>query len=280
MENSQSCATEKYILSPDQICGRYLEICEALSVSPPAFLIKAADEMKSDGMHLPHGDGTFSIYLSDEMRSPRDVDTIIIHELSHHALHLAGYTGTGHAWVMLATERILFRKASVNFNSIIWDAQNNWPKHIFWGVWLKHVQHAYDVVEQHEGESELLSKSAVDIASWVLQQHAPFEGIFGRHWFWKKPMAMYHTIISDRRSVQILARWATQAALLIGFATFVIADHFALVWLKHIAAWTVGGTLFVAMLFIGLADIYNKTLSFAKNIWRKVAKFETVFNTK
>lgn len=280
MEQFQHSITEEEFQSAEQIIARYQEICDALTITPPKFLIKAEDEMpKNSGLYVRHSDGTCSIFLSDQIRAVGSVNAIIIHELSHHALFLAGYGGSGHAWVMLATEQILFKKAGLKFNSIMWDAQNNWPKHIFWRIWLNHVLHAFEVVDQPVVESEILSKPGVAIAAWVLQQHAPFEGKFGRHWFLKKPLEMYHTIISDLRSFRILAKWTTRALLLGGFAIFAIADRIGLVWLKDTAAFVLIGTLIVVMFVIGLADVCNKTVTLVKSLWHKASKVKTLFNT-
>jgi hypothetical protein len=167
---------------------------------------------------------------------------------------------------MLATEQILIKKAGLDFDSIMWDAQNNWPKHISWCVWLKHVQYAYEVVSWPVVESEIISKSSADIAAWVLQQHAPFEGVFGCHWIWKKPLEMYHTIISDLRSRRILAQWTIRALLLASFVLPTLVDQIGSPGLKKVTAVALFGTLILVMLFVGLAEIYNQITTFAKNL--------------
>lgn len=67
--------------------------------------------------------------------------------------------------------------------------------------------------------------------------------------------------------------------MLAGFALFVLADQIGSAWLKNVAATTLFGTLFMLMLAVGLANIYNKVTTFAKGLWRMVAKIKTVFDT-
>lgn len=237
-------------VTQDAILNRYQEIADRLGVTPPPFSIVSKEKLNGFvGEHRHDRNGSFSISISESVNDAVAVDIVLVHELSHHVLHLSGYQGTGHAWPMLAIERILFLKLGWEFDSIISDAKRNWPRHTVWNTWLRNVEHAYFLYDEIKKNSSVESTSALELGSWVLSnapQHEPklFECEIG-----KKFREMHHSFIADRRAVQFVWRWIMQGLLLGGFGLVILGSMTNIGWLN-----TIGGA---AMVFGFLAAAFT-----------------------
>ncbi len=265
----------------EQIHSRYLELCDLLNIAPPAFQIKPAAQMhKCHGKHVSNKDGSYSIFLSDEVKSPEYIDHVLIHELSHHALCLAGYQGSGHAWVMLATERLLFWKAGYDVDSIIWDAKRNWPKRTYWGTWLRHVEYAYQITCQPEFDSKLLSNSAKELATWVLGHRPEFEKYLGASFLGRKLLEKHHVITADHRWGQFLAKWIVLTLLFGSFLLYSLSDALKLIWLKNASAVFFFATLFTLMIGLFLTSLYQQATASADSLWKQALRIKSVLIKK
>lgn len=269
------------VMSDHQINGRYQEICSMLAIAPPKFEIKSVAEMQDrDGLHLKQGGNPCSIYLSETIRIPEAVDLVLIHELAHHALYLAGYSSPGHAWVMLSVEQILFKKAGVDVDSIYWDAQNNWPKHIFWGVWLRHVQHAYGISGCDDIDAQVIHMNSRDIARWVLEHPPLFEQRLWNNAIGRQLLGMKHTLISDLRSAKFFTIWLSRALLVSVIALFAVGDALNLSWLKSLSIEVLFNSFVVASLAIGVFKLFAQARSATKAAVGAVLKIKSFVGTK
>ena len=90
----KSTAADENYLSDDEFYARYQEICSSLKITPPKFEIKTgvAEMQNRDGLHIRHGGNCCSIFICEAIRIPKPVDLILVHELAHHVLYLAGYS--------------------------------------------------------------------------------------------------------------------------------------------------------------------------------------------
>jgi len=269
------------MFSDSQINDRYQEICSVLAIAPPKFEIKPVAEMQGrDGLYVRHQDGGYSIFIAGSIRSPEAVDFVLIHELAHHALHLAGYSSPGHAWVMLSVEQILFKKAGVGIDSIYRDAQNNWPKHIFWGVWLRHVQHAYEISGCCDIEAHVMHMDARDIARWVLEHPPWFEEKLWNNAIGRQLLGMKHTLISDHRSAHFFTVWLSRALLVSLIALFAVGDTLNLSWLKNLSSGVLLTFFIVASLAIGLFKLFAQARSATKAAVGAALKIKSFVGTK
>lgn len=276
-QKSVAAADENY-LSDERIHARYQEICSSLKITPPKFEIKPVAEMQNrDGLHIRHGGNCCSIFICEAIRIPETVDLILVHELAHHVLYLAGYSSPGHAWVMLSVEQILFKKAGVDVDSISWDAQNNWPKHIFWGIWLQHVQYAYELSRCDEVEANVVQMNSLDIARWVLNSPPAFEKRLWNKIVGRKLLEMYHTLISDLRSAKIFSVWMVRGLLLGGISLFAISDIFHWEWLKKVSSGLLYWVILALLLTASVFQAFSKFVSVGKGAIGVVAKVKSVF---
>ncbi|WP_091197116.1 hypothetical protein [Formivibrio citricus] len=281
LDNQEGAESIAALPTDEQIHSRYLELCDLLNIAPPAFQIKPAAQMrKSHGKHVLNKDGTYSIFLSDEVKSPEYIDHVLVHELSHHALCLAGYQGSGHAWVMLATEQLLFSKAGYDVDSIIWDAKRNWPKRTYWGTWLRHVEYAYQITSPPEFDSTLLSNSAKALAIWVLRHRPEFEKYLGASVLGRKLLEKHHVIIADNRWGQFLAKWIVLTLLFGSFLLYSLSDALKLVWLKDASAVVFSATLFTLLIGFILTSLYQQATASANSLWKQALRIKSVLIRK
>lgn len=256
---------------------RYAQIVSRLEIgSPPRFLLVPRAELNSGvarhanniGQHKQEPDGTFSIKIVDDLCDPAEIDFVLVHELAHHALHRAGYCGPGHAWPMLAVERILFHKLGWDTESIYADTERTWPKCTFWMTWVLNVNHANALFQEASQDCDIITQSSREIAKWVLSRPPEHEPkYFKKDWdIARKVREMHHTLIADRRSLLFLLIWTVRTLLLGGFGLLLIGTNTGVRWIALVGVGIMVSGILLLFLTRGAIFVWQNCCSAGQSI--------------
>lgn len=259
-----------WTVTAEAIRNRYGQITSFLGIAfPPRFLIVPRKTLNRNvGEHRRNPDGSFSVSLVDDLHDPREIDFVLVHELTHHVLHLAGYSGPGHAWPMLALERILFNKLGWDINSIIEDVNRTWPRCTFWRTWALNVDHAVFLSDDAIADVAVMALPVHEIGGWILNQPPSHEPAFFQWEIGKKLREMHHAFIADRRSLFFLVRWTILTLLAGGLILGFVGTHTGIKLLEKSGTFFFTGGTVLLMLTSGTIFVWQKCSSALRSVRR------------
>jgi hypothetical protein len=182
----------------------YINLCIVLGfTSNPRFRRLPEVKLPKNTVGVFHRKTGISI---DDRLDGDELARVLIHELAHYAMDKAGYHSIGQGGPFLATYQMLLNKEGHSYDTMELCVHYNWPSFINIKKRQNHIEYARELIEKYIAVyPDWRCHDLIKTAKWVIQ-HWPR---FPRNICGNFVLGMWHSLISDKRSVLLGCKWTS-----------------------------------------------------------------------